>query len=85
MRKAGKLNLVDTGSPRMTKGELRRARRAAKAAGHALSGELRLDRRDPQGAPAAEWSESPAGYRARERWARRYDALNGAPEGDWDR
>ncbi len=32
-----------------------------------------------------EFTESPAGYRARERWARHYDDLNGAPEGDWDR
>ena len=32
-----------------------------------------------------EFTESPAGYRARERWARSYDDLNGAPEGDWDR
>jgi len=35
--------------------------------------------------PAVEWSETPRGYDARERWARRYDDLNGAPEGDWDR
>jgi len=32
-----------------------------------------------------EFTESPQGHRARERWARRYDELNGAPEGDWDR
>lgn len=32
-----------------------------------------------------EWTETPAGERARERWARRYDALNGAPEDDSDR
>ena len=32
-----------------------------------------------------EWSESPAGERARERWARDYDELDGAPEGDDDR
>lgn len=34
---------------------------------------------------AFEFTESPAGYTARERWARSYDELNGAPEGDWDR
>lgn len=32
-----------------------------------------------------EFSETTAGYRARDRWARRYDDLNGAPEGDGDR
>jgi hypothetical protein len=32
-----------------------------------------------------EWTETPAGERARERWARRYDDLNGAPETDSDR
>ena len=32
-----------------------------------------------------EWSESEAGYRARERWAEDYDDLDGAPEGDDDR
>jgi hypothetical protein len=37
------------------------------------------------GEPAMEFTESPQGYEARERWARNYDALNGAPEGDWDR
>ena len=34
-----------------------------------------------------EWSpdNTRSGQRARERWARRYDALNGAPESDSDR
>jgi hypothetical protein len=32
-----------------------------------------------------EFTETPAGERARERWARAYDKLDGAPEGDWDR
>ena len=32
-----------------------------------------------------EFSETARGYRARDRWAQRYDALNGAPEGEWDR
>ena len=31
-----------------------------------------------------EFSESPAGYEARYRWAERYEYLNGAPEGPWD-
>ena len=69
----------------MTKGELRKLRKQARAAGQRLTGELSVEQRDPVGAPVAEWSETPRGYRARERWARFYDALNGAPEGDWDR
>lgn len=32
-----------------------------------------------------EFTESPAGERARERWARSYDELNGAPENEEDR
>lgn len=32
-----------------------------------------------------EFTESPAGERARESWARSYDDLNGAPESDFDR
>lgn len=35
--------------------------------------------------PSVDWSESDEGYEARERWARAYDELDGAPEGDWDR
>lgn len=59
-----------------------------------IESSLRLDRgdrenldREPESAlePAIEFSESPAGDRGRERWARRYEELNGAPEGDWDR
>lgn len=69
----------------MTKGELRKARKAARELGRPLTGELALERRDPPGAPAVEWSESRAGQRARERWVRRYEEFNGAPEGDWDR
>lgn len=65
----------------MTKGELRAARKAARAEGKPLAGELALDRgHEPQ-----EFTESRRGYKARERWARRYDALNGAPENDYDR
>ena len=65
----------------MTKGELRRARKDARAASKPLSGELSLDR----GTSREEFTESARGYRARYRWARRYDALNGAPDGDGDR
>ena len=65
----------------MTKGERRRARKRARAEGRPLDGELALDR----GLEPVEFSETPLGYRARERWARRYDELNGAPEGEGDR
>lgn len=64
----------------MTKSELRKARRAARARGERLTGELSLPHE-----PAMEFTETARGYDARERWARRYDSLNGAPEGDWDR
>ena len=65
----------------MNKGEIRKARRQARAEGRPLAGELALDR----GNGRQEFTESAAGYRARDRWARHYDALNGAPEGDDDR
>ena len=29
--------------------------------------------------------DTEAGEEARQRWAERYDELNGAPEGEWDR
>jgi hypothetical protein len=64
----------------MTKGEIRKARKEARANGNRLTGDLALP-----GEPSVEWTESAAGHRARERWARGYDDLNGAPEGDWDR
>ena len=32
-----------------------------------------------------EFTETSRGYQARHKWARGYDDLNGAPEGDWDR
>jgi hypothetical protein len=67
----------------MTKGEKRKARKEAHANGQALSGELALDRGSTQDAEA--FSESPRGYDARDRWARYYDSLNGAPENDDDR
>jgi hypothetical protein len=41
--------------------------------------------RDRDNEEPEEFTETPAGYRARERWARRYDDLNGAPESDYDR
>lgn len=61
----------------MTKGEKRAARKAAQAEGR--------DWRDADGSQPVEFSETARGQRGRERWARRYDDLNGAPEGDWDR
>ena len=39
----------------------------------------------PLGEDPTEFSETSAGYEAREKWAEWYDDLNGAPEGDWDR
>lgn len=63
---------------RMTKGELRRARKQLRNEGRDWR------EADPNG-PAVEFSESSRGRTARYRWARRYDDLNGAPEGDWDR
>lgn len=67
----------------MTKGELRKARKAARAEGRPLNGELALlDDRDNS---PVEFTESARGYTARHRWAKWYDDLNGAPEGDWDR
>lgn len=65
----------------MTKSERRKARKAARAAGLPLTGELAIDR----GPEPMEFSETPRGRRALDRWARAYDARNGAPEGDWDR
>jgi hypothetical protein len=38
-----------------------------------------------RGSGPVEFTESAKGYRARERWARAYDDLNGAPESDDDR
>lgn len=68
----------------MTKGELRKARKEAAAAGKPLAGDLALPHSDNR-YDAMAFSESRNGYRARERWARRYDDLNGAPESDYDR
>lgn len=65
----------------MSKSDRRKARKAARAAGRPLERELAVDR----GPDPVEFTETPAGYRARERWARHYDDLNGAPENDGDR
>lgn len=43
-----------------------------------------LDQGD-RGDDQIEFTESPAGDRDRERWARAYDDLNGAPESEDDR
>ena len=68
-------------STSLTKSERRKARKMARREGRSLEGKLALDRpREP-----VELSETARGYRARERWARHYDALNGAPESDYDR
>lgn len=42
-----------------------------------------IDDRNPH--DPMEFTESPAGERAKEKWAERYDELNGAPESDDDR
>ena len=68
----------------MTKGELRKARKLAKEEGRKLVGDLALEDRGDRGAGAVEFTESRRGRRALERWSRRYDELNGAPEGDGD-
>lgn len=67
----------------MTKSELRRARKQAKKEGKKLTGDLAVHQERSTADPM-EFSETSKGYRARERWARRYDELNGAPEGWWD-
>ena len=68
----------------MTKSELRKARKLAHSEGRKLDGELSLPRQETRN-DTTSFSESYKGYRARERWARRYDDLNGAPESDYDR
>ena len=65
----------------MTKGEIRTARKTAIARGDKLAGELALD----CNTSSTTFTESRRGSRARYRWARRYDSLNGAPESDDDR
>lgn len=65
----------------MTKSERRKARKVAQKAGRPLTGELSLDR----GEGRETFTETRKGYDARYKWAQRYDALNGAPEGGEDR
>lgn len=77
----------------MTKGERRKARKQARAEGGPLTDELAILKPEQREgsllaryhAAGQEFTETPRGDRARERWARRYDELNGAPEGDGDR
>ncbi len=64
----------------MTKSELRKARKAARAEGRPLTGELALDK----SAGAVEFTESREGYEARNKWARRYCDLDGRPESPED-
>lgn len=66
----------------MTKSELRKARKQAKASGLSLVGELAIS---DKGREPVEFTETAAGYRARDRWAERYYERNGAPESDYDR
>ena len=69
----------------MTKGELRKARKAARARGERLTGALAVDQHRDDSHDRSMFSETPRGRDGLERWARRYDALNGAPENDDDR
>lgn len=67
----------------MTKGERRRARKAARAEGRRLDGDLALASDRDRG--PVEFTDSRRGRDALDRWARRYYELNGAPEGPEDR
>lgn len=67
----------------MTKGEIRRARKAARDEGKPLTGALALP--SDTGRDPVSFSESFKGEKARERWARSYYERDGAPEGDYDR
>ncbi len=70
----------------LTKSERRKQRKSARTTGKALTGELALQyQRETSNNDPGEFTETAAGYDARHRWAERYDDLNGAPEGDWDR
>lgn len=70
-------------------GERRKARKEARAAGKVYRpARFVADDRGALQEVAGDvivFSETPRGYKARERWARAYDALNGAPEGEGDR
>ena len=63
----------------MNKGELRKLRKAARASGKPLAGDLALPG-DKNVRGDGEFTESLRGRRALDRWARRYDDLNGRPE-----
>jgi hypothetical protein len=68
----------------MGKGEQRKARKAARAAGQSFS----VERREDGGlemVAARTAAQERKHERAMYRWAERYDTLNGAPEGDYDR
>ena len=67
----------------MTKGEIRKLRKAARAEGKPLAGNLALPG-DNNIRGDGEFSEGPQGRRALDRWARQYDDLNGRPESDED-
>ena len=67
----------------MTKGELRRARKDAAASGQGWQVDIESGR--PVMVRTRTRREEAAHQRAMNRWARRYDALNGAPEGIDDR
>lgn len=47
--------------------------------------DIRDGDRDDRDETPVEFTETPKGYRARDRWARRYEELDGAPESDYDR
>lgn len=75
----------------LRRAERKAAAKAAKAA-KARRADRALRQADPEHyretsieGPAVEFTESPRGYKARGRWAKRYDKLNGAPESSWDR
>jgi len=69
----------------MNKSELRRVRKAARAAGRSLDGELSVRPADEKSDGPSCFSESARGRWARDQWARQYDERNGAPESDYDR
>jgi len=68
----------------MTKGEARKLRKQARAEGRTFNVERRVDgglEMVAERTPAEERRHA----RSMHRWAVRYESLNGAPEGDWDR
>lgn len=70
----------------MTKGQRRAARKAARESGQPLTGDLALTGEAvPAYAPIRTRGQERRRARGMDRWARCYDALNGAPESDDDR